>query len=123
MSNLTKAVTEDDLRDLFDRFGRILRISLPKIEEWDEVERQTVKVPRGFAYIAFARHDDAERAIETLQGYGYDHLILKLEWAKPTKPDGGGGGGMNPSFMSGYGTRLAQDTTEKVTYHSHGRQV
>eukprot|EP00600_Ochromonadales_sp_CCMP1393_P016218 CAMPEP_0175030942 /NCGR_PEP_ID=MMETSP0005-20121125/20515_1 /TAXON_ID=420556 /ORGANISM="Ochromonas sp., Strain CCMP1393" /LENGTH=199 /DNA_ID=CAMNT_0016291087 /DNA_START=323 /DNA_END=922 /DNA_ORIENTATION=- len=75
VSNLTKAVTEDDLRDLFERFGRIHRISLPRIE------KDGVKEPRGFAYIAFARHEDAAVALERLQGHGYDHLIIKLEWA------------------------------------------
>ena len=113
VSNLTKAVTEEDLRDLFERFGRIHRISLPRIEE------KGVKVPRGFAYIAFARREDAENAMNRLQGYGYDHLIIKIEWAKPgTGMGGGGGDGMSTRFMSGYGKQLAQDTTEKVFFSS-----
>ena len=86
-----------------------------------------VKEPRGFAYIAFQRNEDAGKAIEALQGYGYDHLIIKLEWAKPTKPgdaaSGPGGNGLGGNFMSGYGTKLAQDTTQAVTYHSHGSRV
>lgn len=73
VSNLTKAVTEDDLRELFERFGRIHRVSLPRNE---------FKEPRGFAYIAFARKEDAETAMARLDGYGYDHLIIKVEWAK-----------------------------------------
>ncbi len=114
VSNLTKAVTEDDLRDLFERFGRIHRISLPRIERPDGV-----KEPRGFAYIAFAHHEDAEEALNRLQGYGYDHLIIKLEWAKPTKDGAPGGGGSGGNFMSGYGKQLAQDTNEKVYYASN----
>lgn len=111
VSNLTKAVTEDDLRDLFERFGRIFRISLPRIEKPDGT-----KEPKGFAYIAFADRRDAEQAMNRLQGYGYDHLIIKLEWAKPTKE--GGDAGMSSRYMSGYGKQLAQDTQEKVYYNS-----
>jgi translation initiation factor 3 subunit G len=73
VSNLTKSVTEDDLRELFGRFGRIHRISLPRNE---------FKEPRGFAYIAFAMKEDAEVALTRLDGHGYDHLIIKVEWAK-----------------------------------------
>lgn len=119
VSNLTKAVTEEDLRDLFERFGRIHRISLPRIED-----KTGEKIPRGFAYIAFARREDAEEAMTRLQGHGYDHLIIKIEWAKPNKDGTGGGGGggaskgMSSSFYSGYGKQLAQDTTEKAVFTS-----
>jgi len=116
VSNLTKAVTEDDLRDLFGRYGHIHRISLPRKEE------NGIKEPRGFAYIAFAQHGDAAVALEKLQGHGYDHLIIKLEWAKPTKdgPGGPGGpGGAGEPFRSGYGKALVQDTKEKVYYASN----
>ena len=37
---------------------------------------------QGFAFISYVRRDDAARAIKALQGYGYDHLILNVEWAK-----------------------------------------
>lgn len=39
---------------------------------------------RGFAFVSFYQKTDAESAMNSLQGYGYDHLILKLEWAKPS---------------------------------------
>lgn len=117
VSNLTKSVTEDDVRDLFSRFGRVMRISLPRVERKDDYGN-TIKECRGFAYVAFYERSDAERAIDVLQGYGYDHLILKLEWAKPTAKDGPPGGG-SMRFMSGYGQKLAQDTKEQVIYASN----
>ena len=66
-----------------------------------------------------------------MQGYGYDHLILKLEWAKPSSDSRGGGGGggggrgeggsggagaglESSQFRSGYGKALAQDTKQRV---------
>lgn len=117
VSNLTKSVTEDDLRDLFGKFGPIHRISLPRIERVEH--GKTIKEPRGFAYVAFHNHDDAEAAMDRLQGYGYDHLILKLEWAKPPSKDPGAEGGLSRGYVSGYGQKLAQDTKEQVLYASN----
>ena len=37
---------------------------------------------QGFAFISYELKDYAQRAIDSLNGYGYDHLILKVEWAK-----------------------------------------
>ena len=76
VSNLTKSATEDDLRVLFESFGSIHRVSLP---------RSALKESRGFAYIQFNFREDAEKALASLQGHGYDHLIMQLDWAKSTK--------------------------------------
>lgn len=115
VSNLTKAVTEDDIRDLFERFGRILRVSIPQEEDREkDKDGKVVMVPRGYAYLVFARREDAEIALERLNGHGYDHLILRVEWAKPPRE----GGAMNANFQSGYGKKLAQDTSEKAKFFS-----
>jgi translation initiation factor 3 subunit G len=115
VSNLTKRVTEDDLRELFGHYGRVFRVSLPRAEKKDE-NGNIYKEPRGFAYIAFTTRRDAEIAMENLQGHGYDHLILNLEWAKPPSGDGGAD---RPQFRSGYGEKLAQETKERVSYASN----
>lgn len=39
-------------------------------------------LPQGFAFISFHRREDAARAIAGVSGFGYDHLILNVEWAK-----------------------------------------
>jgi translation initiation factor 3 subunit G len=108
VTNLSENTTEADLQDLFQRFGRISRVYLAK-------DKETMQ-SRGFAFVSFVNKDDAAKAMDELQGFGYDHLILKLEWARPNAPK-------DPSaateFRSGYGKALAQDTTAKVSYASN----
>lgn len=38
---------------------------------------------RAHVWIVCCCREDAERAIRTLDGYGYDNLILHVEWAAP----------------------------------------
>jgi translation initiation factor 3 subunit G len=128
VSNLTKAVTEDDLRALFEPFGRVFRISLPRTERTEmevgangQTITRVIKEPRGFAYIAYVVKADAEKAMVRLQGHGYGHLILKLEWAKANTKEGvnPGSEAISAGYRSGYGKQLAQDTKEKVVYASN----
>ncbi|OEU16087.1 Rna binding domain in eukaryotic translation initiation factor 3 subunit 4, partial [Fragilariopsis cylindrus CCMP1102] len=75
VTNISENTTEADLQDLFKPFGRISRVYLAK-------DKETLQ-SRGFAFVSFVNKDDAAKAMEKLQGFGYDHLILKLEWARP----------------------------------------
>lgn len=109
VTNLSESTTESDLQDLFQRFGRISRIYLAK-------DKETLQ-SRGFAFVSFVSKDDAAKAMEELQGFGYDHLILKLEWARPNAPKDPASSGTE--FRSGYGKALAQDTTKAVSYASN----
>ena len=38
---------------------------------------------RGFAFVNMVSREDGQRAIDKLDGYGYDSLILRVEWAAP----------------------------------------
>jgi translation initiation factor 3 subunit G len=109
VTNLSENTTEADLQELFQRFGRISRVYLAKHKE--------TLTSRGFAFVTFVNKDDAAKAMDALQGFGYDHLILKLEWAKPNTPKDPGASGTE--FRSGYGKALAQDTKEKVSFASN----
>jgi len=75
VSNLSENVVESDLQDLFKHFGTIARIYLAK-------DKQTNQC-KGFAFINYYKKEDANKAINALNGFGYDHLILNVEWAKP----------------------------------------
>lgn len=109
VTNISESTTEADLQDLFKPFGRISRVYLAK-------DKETMQ-SRGFAFVSFVNKDDAAKAMEKLQGFGYDHLILKLEWARPNAPKDPASSGTE--FRSGYGKALAQDTKEKVSYASN----
>ena len=109
VTNLSENTTEADLQELFSHFGRVSRVYLAKNKETME--------SRGFAFVTFINQKDAAAAMEKLQGFGYDHLILKLEWARPNTPKDPASSGTE--YRSGYGKALAQDTKEKVSFASN----
>tara|TARA_B100001142_G_scaffold184505_1_gene183849 strand:- start:626 stop:1351 length:726 start_codon:yes stop_codon:yes gene_type:complete len=75
VSNLSEDTREQDLQELFRPFGPVTRIYVAFNRETGE--------SRGFAFVNFVNKDDANRAISKLDGYGYDNLILRVEWAAP----------------------------------------
>jgi translation initiation factor 3 subunit G len=77
VTNLSEDAREADLQDLFRPFGQIMNIFLAK----EKGSRDSAR-SKGFAFVTFAKKEDAARAIERLNGFGYDHLILKVEWAQ-----------------------------------------
>jgi len=80
INNLSEDTREDDLRELCRRFGPIQRVFIAK-------DRHT-GLSRGFAFVTFVYREDGQKAIEALNGFGYDHLVLAVEWAKPSNPGG-----------------------------------
>ncbi|KAI1820341.1 eukaryotic translation initiation factor 3 subunit-like protein [Xylaria intraflava] len=74
VTNVSEMAEEDELRDLFGRFGRVTRVYVAK-------DRDT-GLAKGFAFISFADRSDAVKACAKLDGYGFRHLILRVEIAK-----------------------------------------
>lgn len=74
VSNLSSFATEDDLRSLFGKFGYVTRVKIARSKKNDE--------SRGYAFITFSEEREADNAIRTLNGYGYDNLILSVEKSK-----------------------------------------
>jgi translation initiation factor 3 subunit G len=77
VTNLPEETIENDLMELFNPFGKVNRIFLAK--------DKNTQASRGFAFVNFQRKEDAQRAIWGVNDFGYHHLILKVEWAKPSK--------------------------------------
>jgi translation initiation factor 3 subunit G len=78
VTNLSEDVSEADLFELFGAFGHVQRIFIAKDRETGE--------SRGFAFVNFVHREDAQRAIDKLDGYGYDNLILSVSWSAPREP-------------------------------------
>ncbi|KAG2199057.1 hypothetical protein INT46_007253 [Mucor plumbeus] len=76
VTNLSEDVTDNDIYDLFNRFGSISRVYLAR-------DRDT-NLCKGFAFVSFNDREHAERAQQAINGYGYDNLILRVEFARST---------------------------------------
>ncbi|XP_010543768.1 PREDICTED: eukaryotic translation initiation factor 3 subunit G [Tarenaya hassleriana] len=75
VTNLSEDTREPDLMELFRSFGPVTRVYVA-------IDQKT-GVSRGFGFVNFVSREDAQRAINKLNGYGYDNLILRVEWATP----------------------------------------
>ncbi|KAJ6784296.1 hypothetical protein PWT90_10042 [Aphanocladium album] len=74
VTNVSEMAEEGELRDMFERFGRVTRVFLAK-------DRET-GMAKGFAFISFADRGDAVKACNKMDGFGFKHLILRVEFAK-----------------------------------------
>ncbi|KAK4042829.1 eukaryotic translation initiation factor 3 subunit G-domain-containing protein, partial [Parachaetomium inaequale] len=74
VTNVSEMAEEQELRDMFERFGRVTRVFLAK-------DRDT-GLAKGFAFISYADRDDAVKACNKMDGFGFRHLILRVEFAK-----------------------------------------
>ena len=83
VGNLPFNATEQDVKALFERHGKVDSVKLIN-------DRETGK-PRGFGFVEMPRAD-AQRAIQSLNGTDMGGRPLKVNEAQD-KPRGGGGGG------------------------------
>ena len=87
VGNLAFSTTQNDLQDAFAAFGAVMEVNLM-------LDRETGK-SRGFAFVTMSSAEDAQKAIEGLQGKNVGGRDLTVNVARPReeRPGGGGGGG------------------------------
>ena len=73
INNLSSNTKEQDIAELCSIFGNIKRVFLA-------INRETGR-SKGYAFVSFYNKDDAKSAIQRLNGYGYDNLILQVEYS------------------------------------------
>ena len=87
VGNLSFDTTENDLQDAFAAYGSVTETNLM-------MDRETGR-PRGFGFITMSSVEEAQKAIEGMNGKSVDGRALTVNVAKPReeRPPGGGGGG------------------------------
>jgi RNA recognition motif-containing protein len=99
VGNLPFSATETDLQDLFATAGAVSEVLLMQ-------DKFTGK-SRGFAFVTMATDEDAQNAVNNLNGKQIDGRPLTVNEARPreNRPfgGGGGGGGERRSFGGGGG--------------------
>lgn len=79
VKNIPFEATKKDIRDLFSAFGSIKSLRLPKKPTVASTGSQST---RGFAFLDFTTHAEAQRAMDALK---HTHLLgrhLVIQWAK-----------------------------------------
>ncbi len=90
VGNLSREVTEEELRQEFMAFGQVTYVSIIK----DKYSGQ----PRGFGFVEMPSKSEGEAAITGLKGKTLKERTLDVAEARPRSDKGGGGfgGGRRP---------------------------
>src|SRR5208283_5708901 len=103
VGNLSFNITENDLQDAFAAHGTVVEANLM-------MDRATGR-PRGFAFVTMSTPEEAQKAIDALNGKELGGRALTVNVARPReeRPGGGGrrgyggGGGGGGGGRGGYG--------------------
>jgi RNA recognition motif-containing protein len=97
VGNLSFNTTENDLQDAFAAHGTVVETNLM-------MDRMSGR-PRGFAFVTMGSPEEAQKAIDAMNGKQLDGRPLTVNVARPReeRPGGGGGGGGRREFRGGGG--------------------
>jgi hypothetical protein len=103
VGNISFNATEDDIRGLFSPYGEIESVKLI-------TDPQTGRA-RGFGFVEMPSADEANKAIEALNGKSFMERTLSVSEARPQQPrdkgfgnrGGGFGGARRPGGGGGFG--------------------
>lgn len=95
VGNLSFNTTENDLQDTFAAHGTVVEANLMT----DRMSGRS----RGFAFVTMSTAEEAQKAIDALNGTSVEGRAMTVNIAKPReeRPGGGGGGGGRRSFGGG----------------------
>ncbi|MCK5181476.1 MAG: RNA-binding protein [Dehalococcoidia bacterium] len=94
VGNLSREVTEDELRQAFEAFGQVATVNVIK----DRYSGES----RGFGFVEMATKAEAQAAINGLNGTSLGERTLSVSEARP-RAEGGRGGGFGGRGGGSYG--------------------
>jgi RNA recognition motif-containing protein len=95
VGNLSFKITENDLQDAFAAHGTVTEANL--------MMDRTTNRPRGFGFVTMSTAEEAQKAIDALNGKELDGRALTVNVARPREERSGGGGGGRRSYGGGGG--------------------
>ena len=96
VGNISFNTTENDLQDAFSAHGTVTEANLM-------VDRMSGR-PRGFGFVTMSTPDEAQKAIQAMNGASIDGRNLTVNLARPREErSGGGGGGGDRGYGGGRG--------------------
>ncbi|KAL7538889.1 hypothetical protein ACHAWF_006239 [Thalassiosira exigua] len=87
--NLPFAAAEEDLAELFSRFGDVASVHIPV----DDAKRN-----KGYAFVAFERQKDARAAMEAMDGEDFQGRLIHILPARPSVDQTRGEDGRNLTY-------------------------
>jgi cold-inducible RNA-binding protein len=95
VGNLSFDITENDLQDAFAAHGTVTETNLM-------MDRMTNR-PRGFGFVTMSTAEEAQKAIDALNGKELGGRALTVNVAKPREERAPGGGGGRREYGGGGG--------------------
>jgi len=93
VGNLSFDTTENDLQDAFAAHGTVTEANLM-------MDRSTGR-PRGFGFVTMSSSEEAQKAVDAMNGTTLDGRALTVNIARPREERSGGGGGRRGYSGSG----------------------
>lgn len=96
VGNLSYQVSSSDLQELLSQYGSVVSAEVIN-------DRMTGR-SKGFGFVEMTSEDEAQSAIESLNGFEHQGRTLTVNEARPREQrDGGGRGGFRGNRGGGYG--------------------
>ena len=93
VGNISFNTTENDLQDAFAAHGTVTEANLM-------VDRMSGR-PRGFGFVTMSTPEEAQKAIQAMNGASIDGRNLTVNLARPREERSGGGGGGDRGYGGG----------------------